>query len=279
MNVGLIVIDGQKDFCEGGNLAVTGANADMQRTAQFIRDNMDRLDIQLTLDSHYPFHIAHPLAWIDKDRKHPSPMTLIAEADVCGQNPVWMASNGLAPAPGYKGKSFQQVQEEYIKTLYASQRYPLVIWPYHCIIGTEGQALHADLSAAVIEWETTRRGVAERFTKGSNLFTEHYSAIKAEVPVDFDPLTKVNPHLIDNLAQYDMLLWAGEALDYCLANTFRDTVKELGVDAAKKMVLLEDCTSAVNAPGVEHLAKDFLDEITAQGVRVTTSDKVFTTTV
>jgi len=279
MNIGLIVIDGQVDFCEGGKLPVTGANLDMCNTAKFIEDNMDRLDIQLTLDSHYPFHIAHPLAWINSDGQQPQPYTLIQEADVCGQNPVWMASNGLAPAPGYGSLSFQQVQEDYIKTLYASKRYPLVVWPYHCIIGTTGQSFQPDLCKAVLEWETTRRSVAERFTKGSNLFTEHYSAIKAEVPVDFDPLTKVNPHLIDNLSQYDLLLWAGEALDYCLANTFRDTVVELGLDAAKKMVILEDCTSSVNAPGAENLSKDFLDEITAQGVKITTSDKVFTKTI
>lgn len=275
MNIGLIVIDGQKDFCEGGNLAVTGGNDDMKRISKLIRNHGNDLDIQLTLDSHYPFHIAHPLAWINSEGKHPDPYTIIGESDVCGQNPIWFASNGLVPAPGYKGKSFQQVQEEYVKDLYASQRYPLCIWPPHCIIGTDGQALHPELSAAVIEWETKTRSVAERFTKGSNLFTEHYSAIKSEVPVAFDPLTKVNPHLIDNLSQYDKLLWAGEALDYCLANTFRDTISELGIDAAKKMVLLEDCTSAVNAPGVEHLAKDFLDEISNQGVTITTSDKVF----
>ena len=49
MNVGLIVIDGQIDFCEGGNLAVTGATADMQRVAKLIDKHGDKLDIAITL--------------------------------------------------------------------------------------------------------------------------------------------------------------------------------------------------------------------------------------
>ena len=50
--IGLIVIDGQIDFCEGGNLAVPGANDAMKRVADMIDRIGDQLEsIDITLDA------------------------------------------------------------------------------------------------------------------------------------------------------------------------------------------------------------------------------------
>jgi hypothetical protein len=38
--------------------------------------------------------------------------------------------------------------------------------------------------------------------------------------------------------------------------------------------LLEDATDCVNAPGLEHLGNEFLDEMTSKGMQISTTDKV-----
>ena len=43
----------------------------------------------------------------------------------------------------------------------------------------------------------------------------------------------------------------------------------------KKFVLLQDATSAVNLPGLEHLAKDFIDEMVSKGMKLSTTTTYF----
>ena len=62
----LLIICPQKDFHEGGSLAVPGADADSKRIAEMIMDeqNIHRIDeIYVALDSHYRTHIAHAICW------------------------------------------------------------------------------------------------------------------------------------------------------------------------------------------------------------------------
>ena len=82
-SIHLLLVDPQNDFCDIGPdrqpahplrsgerltpaLPVTGADADMQRVARWLRENLDRVSrIHVTLDSHQPFDIAHPSFWRD----------------------------------------------------------------------------------------------------------------------------------------------------------------------------------------------------------------------
>jgi len=278
MHIGLVVIDGQVDFCEGGAFPVPGAYQDMECIAGFIRNNIDRLDIQLSIDGHYPFNIAHPLAWVDVNGNEPQAHTVITSEQVCSSTPTWIASNKDFMAPGYGHRTFDEVQREYIATREVFCG-PLVIRPYHCILGTPGQCLQADLSDAVMDWEKERKAIAVRHQKGAGFFNEQLSVVAAEVPTDADPFSDTNHLFLDTLETYDKILWAGEALDYCVKASITDVLDEFSDDIAKKMVILEDCTSAVNAPGAEKIASDFLDVITKKGAAVTTSDKVFDTTI
>jgi len=66
-------------------------------------------------------------------------------------------------------------------------------------------------------------------------------------------------------------LISGQALDFCVKNTIADIANNFGDENIKKFVLLKDCSSSVNVPGLEHLGSDFVKEMTARGMRVTTS--------
>ena len=255
----LVLVDPQVDFCDlpGSQLPVVGADADCKRLAALIHKIGKSISmIHTTLDSHQPVHVAHPIMWSDKKGNHPNPFTMITAADV--RNGVWMAS-----FPPYAKRL-----TEYLEKLEKNGRYPLTIWPPHCLIGTPGWCLHPAIAEAIRWWCETTMKPFSPLTKGSNIFSEHYSAVQADVPDPKDPSTLLNDTFIQALAQADILLFAGQALDFCVANTMRDIANNFGDDNIRKMRLIIDGTSRVNAPGVEHLGDDFLKEMTARGMQV-----------
>ena len=260
----LLVIDPQKDFCDpDGALYVQGAENDMSRLAKMVKDNINMIDgINVTLDSHQTVHIAHPIWWLNSKGEHPDPFTLITAEDV--KKGTWRATN---PA-------MQDHSEQYVKSLEDNGRYVLCIWPPHCLIGSKGATVQDELYEAILEWENKFRKVTF-VPKGSNFQTEHYSAVKADVEIPGDPTTMLNMQFINMLKSGHDILIAGEALDYCIANTIRDIASEFSDDEVKRFVLLTDATSGVNAPGLDHLGQDFINEMTARGMRLSTTTEYF----
>lgn len=261
--VHLMLIDPQNDFCiqtgpggEKGQLVVAGADADMTRLGAFITKNKKRIgDIHCTVDSHQYIHIAHPGFWVNSQGNRPAPFTLISEDDV--KNGVWRAFN-----PRWQAKAMSYVQE-----LKKNGRYVLVIWPVHCLIGTWGHSIVPSVATALYDWEASEFARVDFVAKGSNLFTEHYSGVQADVPDDQDTSTKLNTALIDALNDADEILITGEALSHCVANTIRDIAAQFGVDQVKKFTLLEDTSS--NVTGFEKMGQDFVKEMVKKGMKIT----------
>lgn len=272
----LVIIDPQNDFCKapvkeivdyglmgdqletiepGGSLYVDGADSDMESLSTFISDNPYSIsDIYVTLDDHKRLDIAHAMWWVNDDEMPPAPYTVITYRDV--KNGKWKAS-----VPEY-----QEWSEKYLKQLDDQGNYPHVIWPYHCIAGTEGAAIVPVLENALREWEEVMRISPEIIRKGQDPLSEHYSAVKAEV-VTQNPHTDVNKDFISELKLFDEILVAGEALSHCLANTVRDMVR-YGIDP-KSLIVLIDCTS--NVPTFEELGVAFQREMELIGVRFMTT--------
>jgi len=156
-----------------------------------------------------------------------------------------------------------------VKQLETNGRYPLCIWPEHCIIGTWGHSIYPELSDSLLDWERDRFAIVDYVTKGSNVFTEHYSAVQADVPDQADPSTMLNSRLIDILQDADLVAITGEALSHCVANTVGDIIDNFGAENVKKLVLLEDTTS--NVTGFENLGENFVKDAVAKGMQVSTS--------
>ncbi len=260
----LFIIDPQRDFCEpDGGLYVPGAEKDIARLSALIRRNVDAFDaVHITLDSHHRVHIANPIWWLDSNGNHPDPFTQIDATEV--ESGKWRAYN---PA-------FQQRSLDYVRALTAQGRYTLTIWPYHCLIGSSGAAVAPELFETLRLWEE-RFAVVNAIAKGSNIFTEHYSAVRADVTDPEDPSTMLNTGLINALrAGPDRpILVAGEALSHCVANTIRDVANEFSPEELRNIILLEDACS--NASGFEALGRDFLIEMSARGMQVSATDRVF----
>ncbi len=264
-SVQLLLIDPQFDFCDpSGALYVPGAEEDVKRLSNMIKKYTGEIeDIHVTLDSHHYVHIAHPVFWVDSNQNHPDPFTLISIDDIAAGK--WRAYN-----PGFIKKA-----EDYVRSLSDNGRYQLVVWPPHCLIGSRGHAVVSELFDALKSWES-QFNVVNMVTKGSNLFTEHYSAVRADVIETDDPFTMLNMRLVDalkNCGNDGRILIAGEALSHCVANTIRDVADEFAEEELKKFVILEDASS--NVPGFENLGEQFLVEMEARGMEISTTGEVF----
>lgn len=164
----------------------------------------------------------------------------------------------------------QKRAQDYVDHLEKNARYPLCIWPPHCLIGSWGHNVQPELHKSLTEWEEKRFRTIDFVTKGSNPFTEHYSAVKADVPDPKDPTTQINSRFIQVLMDADEVLVAGEAGSHCLANTVRDIAQEFGDDSyVQKLTVLEDATSPV--PGFENLQEDFVNEMKSRGMKIATT--------
>lgn len=256
----LIIIDPQHDFCHpDGALFVPGAVEDMERLAAFISRTRDKLaQIHVTLDCHHLLDIAHPLFWLDEKGQNPDPYTSISADDV--RNGVWRTAI----------PSWQKRATEYVEALEKNDRYPLCIWPPHCLIGSEGNKVVPSLFAELMLWQKEHLKTINFVSKGSNPWTEHYSAVMADVPDPKDPSTQVNTGFIKIVETADNILLAGEAGSHCLANTGRDTANNFSNEEyVKKMILLEDGTSPV--PTFEKLQEDFIKEMKKRGMKISST--------
>ena len=261
MQIHLLVIDPQIDFCDpSGNLYVPGAEEDMKRLATMVSTLGGRLDdIHVTLDSHLPLHIAHPVMWIDSNMKNPDPFTLISADDIKAGK--WRLIKPLK-------KDGVPYDLYYTQELEKNGRYVLCIWPPHCLIGSTGHAIYPILQEELIKWQNKNLSYARYVSKGSNLLTEHYSAIKADVEDPSDPTTQLNMQVISLLQDPEIqdILIAGEASSHCVYNTIVDIADNFGEENIKKFIFLEDASSAV--PGFENLADEFVSKMTARGMRI-----------
>ncbi len=79
-------------------------------------------------------------------------------------------------------------------------------------------------------------------------------------------LLKKNASFIDKLLGFDAIIIAGQAKSHCVAWTIDDLLTEIlarDPNLAKKVYLLEDCTSPVVVPGVV----DFTEQADAAFLR------------
>tara|TARA_Y100000310_G_C20684539_1_gene818119 strand:+ start:135 stop:956 length:822 start_codon:yes stop_codon:yes gene_type:complete len=238
--VDLLIIDPQVDFCDQntGKLAVAGADEDMVRLAQLIdRVGSGISNIHVTMDSHHKIDCSHPLFWRNSSGQNPDPLTIITSQDV--KDGKWV--------PVFP--QYTQRMIEYEEELEKGGKYPHCIWPEHCIIGSDGHKIFPPLFESLSNWVQTRQRNVDVVTKGSNVWTEHYSAVKAEVPDPDDQTTQINTPLINTLQEADIILVAGEAGSHCLKFTVEDIADAFADDTyIKKLVLLQDATSPVPHP-------------------------------
>lgn len=270
----LLIIDPQNDFCDlpeslcprvAGRVAspalpVTGAHTDMLRVAELIRRAGEGLSgITVTLDSHHRLDIAHPAFWRKADGSPVAPFTQVHASD--------LRSGLFVP----RSAAARPRVQAYLDALEATGRYVHMVWPVHCELGTWGHNVHDDLRSAYNGWEEQTLRTVEKVIKGRNSWTEHYSAIRAEVPDPLDPETQTNNSLIARLDGADRLFIAGEAGSHCVKATTEHLIEYL---QPSKLVVISDGMSPV--AGFEAELRTFLARMQERGARVASAAEVTT---
>lgn len=260
----LLIIDPQNSFCNPGlpdgsnrgSLYVDGAENDMKRLAAWIRANKEKIDyIGVTLDLHQPNDIAHPAFWQDKNGNFPPPYTTISVKDV--EQGKW--------TPRFDPPRCLS----YLRALEAQGEFPHMIWPPHCIIGSEGAAIFQPLIEAIMDW-TIRGKFYQTVAKGTYPFSEHFGAFHAQIPDPDRPETQLNQGLIKTLETYQNVYMAGEAKSHCVANSLKQVLNE-APQVAQKLVVFEDAMSSVK--GFESLADPIYERAKQMNVRFSQTTK------
>jgi nicotinamidase-related amidase len=237
----LVGVDVQNTFCTPGfELFVPGAVEDSRRLCEFVYRNVGAItQVIPTLDTHQAVQIFHAAFLVDADGRRPPPYTLVSAEDV--ERGRWRIDPELDVDvdPGYLLR--------YVRELEAEGRYRLTIWPYHAMVGGIGHALVSAVEEAFF-FHTIARRIAPRFEiKGFDPLTEHYSVLGPEV------MGEKNEELIEELLSFDAVVIAGQAKSHCVAWTIDDLLRQPDAEErrlARRVYLLEDCTSPVVVPGV-----------------------------
>jgi nicotinamidase-related amidase len=259
--IGLLLIDVQNTFClPGFELYVggksgSGAIEDNVRLCEFIYRNLHCLtQIIATMDTHVAMQIFHPVFWVNDKGEHPTPATtIISHQDI--EKGVWQVNPAVVPNfPGWDYSTLQAYALHYARHLDSTGKYPLMIWPYHGKLGSIGHALVSSVEEALFFYTVARKRQSQYEIKGNNPLTENYSVLRPEVMTDHkgNRIAQENQALIEQLLNFDHLIIAGQAKSHCVAWTIDDLLTEIqqrDPNLAKKVYLLEDCTSPVVVPG------------------------------
>jgi len=256
----LLLIDVQNTFCIPdfelyvGGRSGRGAIEDNARLCEFIYRNLESLThITATMDTHMTMQVFHAVFFVDRDGNHPAPYTDIHVSEL--RDGTWTFNPALAREYNFAPEYGQQMMIHYAEMLEQKGKYALTIWPYHAMLGGIGHALVSAVEEAFFFHSIARNTQYEIEIKGNKPFTEYYSAIGPEVltgPMG-EPLGMYSTKFIEQLQQFDKLIIAGQAKSHCVAWTVSDLLNDINAtdpELAKKVYLLEDCSSPVVVPGV-----------------------------
>ncbi len=157
----LFICDPQCDYLKDGTMPIPSSKADGARLADMINAHLaDVTEIFVALDSRHKTHISNPISWVHESGDVPEPYTVIKKIDVI---------NGVYRA---RLQSLQTSFLEYVSALEESNRDNLILWPDHCLVGTEGHAVIPEINEALQEWTGHNLATIEYIIKATSCLTE-----------------------------------------------------------------------------------------------------------
>ncbi len=307
----LMLIDLQKDFCHPkGSLYVagrqdpkavrnTGAIEDNVRLARFIYLYLMYLSqIRRTFDTHFANQIFFASHFKHGDGTFLSPHTLVdvndkgnlvnigldgkvidTEVRVNPNIAHWLANGNLS--------WLEQQDRHYCRELKRPGKraqYTLYLWPFHCLLGSQGHASVGVVHEASFFHAWARDAQSEADVKGTHPLSERYGVFAEEVMTRWDgkALVQKDPRPLQTMMKHKKKIFAGQAGSHCDKATigqFLDEILAQDPDMASSCYILRDCMSAVTVPDGKggyalDCTKDMevaLDEFSRAGMHVVDS--------
>ena len=233
-SINLLIVDPQRDFIdmEKGALPVKNAAEDIKKIIRFIYDNMEKLSsIYVTLDTHRYDSIFHPIMWGDYNGKPVAPFTEITLEKIENDEVV----------PTYD----DEIQINYVQALKERGSANLMIWPYHCIYGTDGWLIDKQLANMLLFFEAARNLHINKILKGQDSFSEMYGVIRPEVPTEYTQ--KYDISWTSDITNADKIYICGEAKDYCVYESVKQFCEIYDNDrkVTETINIMMNCSSAI----------------------------------
>ena len=140
---------------------------------------------------------------------------------------------------------YKKEQTSYVKKLKKENMKNLIIWPYHCLYGTDGWLIEKQLNNMLLFFERAKEINIHKIMKGTERFTEMYGAIKPEIVT---PETRFfDMAWVYDLKNYKKIYICGEAKDLGLY----ETVKQICImysgdkNITKKINVMMNCGSSI----------------------------------
>lgn len=257
----LWLVDVQIDFvfpAPIGRLPVPNAVADTCRTIEWLYHNVHQIThIAASLDTHMPFHIFYASWWKNAQGEHPAPYTIITADEV--HKGTWQAITE------------PEWSRYYVETLETVGKKQLMIWPFHCMEGTDGRSLVPALSEAIMYHSGARLDQPTYLPKGTIAHTEFYSVVEPEVKYPDHPEGGLNIKFLEIVSEFDLIYVAGQARSHCVLETMHSVLRHFSnrPEIIGKLRFLDDCTSSI--PGFEATTEQQLKQFEARGVRLVKS--------
>ncbi len=262
----VLVVDPQKDFAKiGGSLFVEGADQDMERALELLCSIVGVVtQLFISGDRHYPGAIFFPERHLLPNGRNPPPFMSVTAEDYLYNR--WRSN----PKSGNQNEQDNKVIHYCLEA--AKKEIPLMLWPHHCMEGSEGKKIVEPIAVFKQIFETYRKVSANVFYKGMDLDTEYYSVFSPVVNTNYDgkPLASTPAVTPQTFASSDIIIVMGEALSHCVGQTLRDLI---GANLGKKIYLVRDCTS--NVAGFEAQGEKFLELLEVNGGHVVQSTTPF----
>lgn len=244
-------------------MAVSGGHQDCLTIASVIRILCRKLtSIEVFMDTHQVLDMDHYGFWVKADGSALTTPTRITLDDV--------KSGRYLPRMNDK----LDYIIDYLERLPSVGTDAIYVWPEHCVWGTFGHNLHADIQEAVREWSLQTLEYPEYILKGHHPFTENYSGLKAVLPYADVPESQLRSASIEKYRENDITIFVGEASTHCVPDTILDAVKVLLAENFdfSRFVILTDCMSGIT--GFEGKYTSFIDYMLSIGARVMTSKEL-----
>ncbi len=270
--VAVFGIDVQIGFCHPeGSLFVPGAVEDTARALEFFYPRLDRVTtLVFSLDTHRVHQIFHPAHWVDAKGEHPAPFTPITASDV--------KSGRFVPVRDHEAAL------EYVERLEKTNKYVLTIWPYHTLLGGVSHALVPSVMELALFHSVLRDAPTLFEVKGQEPRTENYSVLSPEVTeLRGERVGAFNEALFRTLMSHDRVYVFGQAKSHCVLSTLRDMqehIERTDRSLARKVYVLADCMSPVQAPPVQPLPAELdfpavaargLEDLGRRGMNIVTT--------
>jgi hypothetical protein len=253
-----------------GTLYVPGGEDACQNWVNMIMDEVHEITmLTKSSDLHHPFQIFFSPLW-KYGQQYP---TKSLRGQYVKPSNFATGEITLIPYEDVRKGFFEPVHDPkwqvfYVKTLGINASKVLVIWPWHCMEGTWGQAFAPAVQVASAYWEGARGARAMNWFKAFFWGAEMYSPQEAEVKHPEDPNAEI-VGIYDDLELADQTGVGGLARSHCVFEFLKKNLnrfKDRRPEVLQKMIVRNRMSAAI--PGYDKEIAALDQELIAAGVTI-----------